>query len=62
MQSPPDIFFRNVDCRALNYYLCELNEHTAFYEPPEGNYVIFDTVFSIYELTLKFESHNISPV
>ena len=35
-QSAPDGYYRNVDCRQMNLFVCEVNENGAFTQPPEG--------------------------
>ena len=40
-QSAPEGFFRDQDCRQLNFFVCEILAGNGFSEPPEGTHIIF---------------------
>ena len=38
-QSAPEGFFRDQECRQLNFFVCEILAGNGFSEPPEGTHI-----------------------
>ena len=38
-QSAPEGYYRNQDCRQMNFFICQIDKNDAFTQPPEGRHI-----------------------